>query len=67
MRCEITDCLRPASYPATVLPWQRLVDDGVRVRAVHPADGLLSADAVRAVPSGQLWVFPGVARSVILG
>jgi selenocysteine lyase/cysteine desulfurase len=35
-------------YPATVLPWQRLVDDGVRVRAVHPADGLLSADELAA-------------------
>ena len=29
-------------YPATVLPWQRLRDTGVRVRALRPADGPLS-------------------------
>lgn len=33
-------------YPATVLPWRRLAGDGVRVRAVRPRHGLLSADDV---------------------
>jgi cysteine desulfurase / selenocysteine lyase len=30
-------------YPATVLPWQRLAGHGVRVRALHPAAGPLTA------------------------
>jgi cysteine desulfurase / selenocysteine lyase len=35
-------------YPATVLPWRRLAGAGVRVRAVRPRHGLLSADDVAA-------------------
>jgi len=31
-------------YPATILPWQRLRDFGVRVRPLRPADGLLSPE-----------------------
>ena len=30
-------------YPATVLPWQRLADQGVRVRPLRPAAGPLTA------------------------
>ncbi len=30
-------------YPATVVPWQRLARQGVRVRALRPVGGLLSA------------------------
>ena len=33
-------------YPATILPWQRLRDSGVRVRPLRPADGLLSLTGV---------------------
>jgi len=35
-------------YPATVLPWRRLAGQGVRVRPLHPASGLLSADELEA-------------------
>lgn len=35
-------------YPATVLPWQRLAGAGVQVRALRPADGLLSAGELAA-------------------
>jgi selenocysteine lyase/cysteine desulfurase len=35
-------------YPATTLPWQRLADQGVRVRSLRPADGLLSAAELAA-------------------
>jgi cysteine desulfurase/selenocysteine lyase len=35
-------------YPATVLPWQRLAGQGVRVRALRPAGGLLSAAELTA-------------------
>jgi cysteine desulfurase / selenocysteine lyase len=35
-------------YPATVLPWQRLSGSGVRVRALRPAAGLLSAEELSA-------------------
>jgi selenocysteine lyase/cysteine desulfurase len=35
-------------YPATVLPWQRLSNVGVEVRALRPADGLLSAQQLAA-------------------
>lgn len=33
-------------YPATVLPWQRLVRDGVQVRALQPHDGGLDPQAL---------------------
>jgi cysteine desulfurase / selenocysteine lyase len=35
-------------YPATILPWQRLVRQGVRVRPLHPERGLLSAAELAA-------------------
>jgi selenocysteine lyase/cysteine desulfurase len=35
-------------YPATILPWQRLAGQGVRVRALRPAGGLLSAAELAA-------------------
>ena len=35
-------------YPATVLPWQRLAGAGVQVRALRPADGLLSPEELAA-------------------
>lgn len=35
-------------YPATILPWQRLAAQGVRVRALRPASGLLSAAELTA-------------------
>jgi cysteine desulfurase / selenocysteine lyase len=35
-------------YPATILPWQRLVRQGVRVRPLHPEGGLLSAGELAA-------------------
>ena len=35
-------------YPATVLPWLRLRDQGVTVRAVQPAGPVLTADDVAA-------------------
>ena len=35
-------------YPATILPWQRLADQGVRIRALRPADGMLSAEELAA-------------------
>ncbi|HEY1641745.1 MAG TPA: aminotransferase class V-fold PLP-dependent enzyme [Streptosporangiaceae bacterium] len=35
-------------YPATVLPWQRLASQGVGVRALRPAGGLLTADELAA-------------------
>ncbi len=35
-------------YPATVLPWQRLPGAGVQVRALRPADGLLTAGELAA-------------------
>jgi len=35
-------------YPATILPWQRLASQGVRVRALRPASGLLSAAELTA-------------------
>jgi cysteine desulfurase / selenocysteine lyase len=35
-------------YPATILPWQRLASQGVRVRALRPAGELLSAAELTA-------------------
>ena len=35
-------------YPATVLPWLRLKDRGVRTIALNPADGVLSAGELTA-------------------
>lgn len=35
-------------YPATVLPWQRLTGQGVQVRKLRPADGLLTAGELAA-------------------
>src|SRR5215831_8294127 len=35
-------------YPATVLPWQRLSERGVRVRPLRPASGLLSGTELAA-------------------
>jgi cysteine desulfurase / selenocysteine lyase len=35
-------------YPATVLPWLRLAADGVRVRPLRPAGGLLSGAELAA-------------------
>jgi cysteine desulfurase / selenocysteine lyase len=35
-------------YPATVLPWLRLRDQGLRVRSLHPATGPLSAEELAA-------------------
>ena len=35
-------------YPATTLPWQRLASQGVQVRPLRPARGLLTADELIA-------------------
>lgn len=35
-------------YPATVLPWLRLADQGARTRWLHPKDKTLSADELTA-------------------
>jgi len=35
-------------YPATILPWRRLEDQGVRVRPLRPASGLLTASELAA-------------------
>ena len=59
-----------ADYPATVLPWQRLSERGVRVRPLRPASGLLSGTELAAAigPRTRLltvtWVdsFTGRAR-----
>ena len=42
-----------SDYPATVLPWLRLRDQGVTVREVRPAGPVLSADDVEAAISDR--------------
>ncbi len=59
-------------YPATVLPWHRLASEGVRVRALRPAAGLLTADELAAAigPRTRLlavtWVDSFTGRAVDL-
>jgi cysteine desulfurase / selenocysteine lyase len=59
-------------YPATVLPWRRLAGQGVRVRPLSPADGLLTADELSAAvgPNTRLlavtWVDSFTGRALDL-
>jgi selenocysteine lyase/cysteine desulfurase len=59
-------------YPATVLPWQRLGEQGVRVRPLRPAGGLLSGPELTAAirPSTRVlavtWVDSFTGRALDL-
>jgi cysteine desulfurase / selenocysteine lyase len=60
-------------YPATILPWRRLAAQGVKVRPLRPAGGLLSAAELAAAITSRTrllavtWVDSFTGRALDLG